>query len=222
MKAKILSIIKNEEIKNWQIFLLLVVFNLFLAIIMDTFFMTKETYQTLLSSRWESYQIDNFYMMIKRYSIYNYLLVPFILIIRAITVAMLIQLFFLFGNHNLKFKEVFRITLFGLIVLSLGSLIKMMWLISIPKEQITHKLLGIMPLSFSNLVNIDEVDKLMVGVLNSVNIFELIWLLVIGFLIRTLSNIKFTKSILYSFGVWIMIFLFQMGFALYLTRVLNA
>ncbi len=221
MKTKILSIIRENEIKNWQIFLLLLVFNIFLAIIMDSFVMTKETYHTLLSSRMESYQIDNFYMMVKHYSIYNYLLVPVILIIRVVTVTMLIQLFFLFSLQNLRFKEVFRITLLGLFILSIGSFVKILWLTSIPKDQLTQKIMGIMPLSLSNLINIANMDYILIGILNSINVFEIIWLFMIGFLIKLVCNVKFAKSILISFSVWILIFLFQLGFALYLTRVLN-
>lgn len=221
MKAKILSLIKDNEVKNWQLFLLLLVFNVFILVLWDNFVMTKEIYHALLSSKLESYQIDNYYVLIQHYSIYNYLFIPVLLILRAVTVTMLIQLFFLFSLQNLKFKEVFKITLLGIGILLIGSLIKIGWLVTIPKEQLTQKMLHIMPLSLSNLIDVTKQDNIMIGVLNSINIFELIWLLTIGILIKLVFEIKFAKSILISFSVWSLIFLFQLGLELYFFKVLN-
>ncbi|MCL5029530.1 MAG: hypothetical protein M1480_11010 [Bacteroidetes bacterium] len=221
MKAKILSIIKDDEVKNWQLFLLLLVFNVFILVLWDNFVMTKEIYHVLLSTKLESYQIDNYYVLIQHYSIYNYLFIPVLLILRAVTVTMLIQLFFLFSLQNLKFKEVFKITLIGVGILLIGSLIKIGWLVTIPKEQLTQKMLHIMPLSLSNLIDVTKQDNIMIGVLNSINIFELIWLLTIGILIKLVFEVKFAKSILISFSVWSLIFLFQLGLELYFLKVLN-
>jgi hypothetical protein len=221
MKAKILSVIKDEGIKNWQIFLMMVVLNIFVVLITNTFLLTRETYHTLLSSQMESYQIDNYYMIVKHYTIYGYLFLPLILMIRAIGITMLIQLFFLISQKNLKFREVFRVALFGLGVLSLCPLVKVLWLISLPQGQLTGITMSITPLSLSSVINISNMDGIIIGAMNCINIFEVMWVLVVGYLIKSFFDMTLRKSIACAFGVWALIFVFQMSLALYMTRVFH-
>jgi hypothetical protein len=221
MKQKILDLIKNNNIKNWQIFILLVTLDFLQEAITNNFVFTKETYHILLAPKMESYQIDNIFIIMKRNSTYSYLFIPVILLIRILTVTMLIQLFFLFGRMELKLKEVFRIASYGVIILLIGSLVKSIWLMSIPREQLTIKMFSHMPLSLTNLVNPYKMDHIMVGLFNSINIFEILWILTIGFLIKLLYNIKFTKSVIYSLGVWVLVLIFQTGLNLYVARVFH-
>jgi hypothetical protein len=57
----------------------------------------------------ESYRIDDYYEMLKRFSIYSYLAIPLIIWIKITFIALILQTPVMLKNIEVSFKEMFKI-----------------------------------------------------------------------------------------------------------------
>ena len=67
---------KKYELKNWQLYFFITLFYLIITLINDKFVLTKGVISLLLADKIESNRIDDYYEMLKRFSVYTYIAVP--------------------------------------------------------------------------------------------------------------------------------------------------
>jgi len=214
-------ILNPESIKNWQIFIVLMIINIILSWIFQEYVMTREVYHSLFSERIESYRIDRQLELANRFQIWGYLLIPALLWLKITLVTLLLQLPLLYKFIEIPFKSIFRVVMIASFSFILMSMVRMIQLASIPPEQINDNILKSMPLSFSGLIDISNYPESAVVMLSTFNIFEAVWMLFLflGFSIIAEDKIKKIDSALLVFGVWSFLLFIQYVFVTYMEKV---
>lgn len=221
MKRIIKEIIEDKEITNWHIFTLLITIDITLLFIMNNYILTRETYGAIYGEQLEITTIDNIYIMAKKLSIWGYVFLPFLILLRVTIVSLLIQLFFMLRLKEISFKKLFRIILVGYGILVLSSIMQLVSFWITPLEDFSSESLTIVPLSITHLVSAENISDVYRGILNQINIFELLWIFLIALGLGIISGMKTNYASIVAVSVWLMIFLFKAGVNLYLFKIFD-
>jgi hypothetical protein len=217
--STVLALRRTGEIRT--ITLLMIILT---ALLLDTWFsqnhiMTRQVYYNLLSDQLQAHRIDLFYGMVKKFSVWNYLLVPLITLVRILFIALLIQLPLVFRFIDVPFSRLFRIATIAFIPLMLMILIKTAWLAMVPGEQIDAGVLSQVPLALTNMLDSSTYPKPVLGFLSGFNLFEISWCCIIAILLSKAARLKKSDAALMVFFIWTLILCFRFVLVLYLEKV---
>jgi len=219
MNSSTIALEKPPYFKTIYIFSLLIL-GIWLNIwLFQNLIMTREVYYNLLSERIEITRIDDYFNFIQKFSIWSYITAPFLLLIRLLFFAILIQFPLLFKFIDIPLKQIFRITCYGYIPLFIMGLIKNLWLLQLSSSTITEQMLAFTPLALTNFINVNLYSKLIYGLLSNFNLFEVFWCAII---IKGLNNTKKLSKLdatLIVVVVWIAILFFQWALIMYLMKI---
>lgn len=219
MKNILKDIIEDIEITNWHILALFITMEIVLIYTMDNYVLTREVYGNIYADKLDISSIDNLYIFMKKFSFWGYLFSPILIIIRVAIVALLIQLLFMLGLRELSFKKIFRITLLGYGFLLLASVTKIIMLLMTPVEVISTESLANIPFSIAFLLSADTANDVFRGILNNINLFEVLWIFSVGAGVSIISELKYNRAYMITMSVWMIIFLFKTGVNLYLYSI---
>lgn len=214
------AILENEKredfFETWQLFLLLTVITILVSFAFQKLIMTQEVYFSLYGSQLEKYRIDDVINMTQKLQIWGILATPVLVWLRIAFVAFLIQLPFMIKFIEIPFKEIFRIVTIALFVLLLSDVTRLLYLYFQPMENITMDSLTFTPLAITNFLDKNNYSDLAFGFLSRINLFELMWGIVIYIgLIRTKKLEKIDYALI-VFIVWVGIVILTFGLALFL------
>ncbi|MBD3386442.1 hypothetical protein GF407_16155 [candidate division KSB1 bacterium] len=217
--STVLALRRAGEIKTITLFMIILT-----ALLLDTWFtqnhiMTRQVYYNLLSDQLEIYRIDMIYGWVKKFSVWNYLLVPLITLVRILFIALLIQLPLVFRFIDVPFSRLFRIATIAFLPLMLMTLIKTAWLAMVPGNQIDAGILSRVPLALTNLLDTSAYPRPVLGFLSSFNLFEITWCCVIVILLSKAARLKKSDTALMVFFIWTLILCFRFVLVLYLEKV---
>lgn len=214
------NLFAKEEfrIKNWHIFSLLALISLVIALINDKFIMTRDVYSIMLSNKMESDRIDDYYEMIKRFSIYTYLAIPLILWLKVTFIALLLQTPLMLKNIEVSFKESFRISLSAAVPLILLNIIKTIILLLTGKNNYTSESLSSIPGAVTNLLSKEAYSPVAYSFLSNINIYELLWILFATIGIYKLKKLSLQDSFILSFCIWLGLTALQVGLVFYFNK----
>lgn len=221
MKRFFKEIIEDKEITNWHIFTLLITIDITLLFIMNNYILTREAYGAIYREHLEITTIDNIYVMAKKLSIWGYVFLPLLILLRVTIVSLIIQLFFMLRLKEISFKKLFRIILIGYGILVLSSIIQLISLWITPLEDFSSESLALVPLSITNLLSTENISEVYRGLLNQINVFEILWIFIIALGLRIISGMKTNYASIVAVSVWLMIFLFKAGVNLYLFKIFD-
>jgi len=214
------SIEKEEfKIKNWHLFLFVTLVSLILALLNDKFVMTKDVYNIMLSDKMESNRIDDYYEMIKRFSIYTYLAIPLILWLKITFIALLLQTPLMLKGIEVTFKETFKISVYANIPLLLMAIIKFLIMFFTPRIDYTNDLLTFIPGSITNFISKESYSPVAYSFLSNVSIYELLWILIVIIGIYKLKKISVQDSFILTFSIWLGLTMLQVGLVFYFNKV---
>lgn len=166
-------------------------------------------------------QIDKMLQISKNYYWLGYVFVPFIILIRVFFTTIFLYIGIFFTNLKINFSKIFKIALLADFVFILSGLAKLVILIFF-KEVSTLEDLQFTPLSIMELLDYDAVDPLFIYPLSLLNIFELLYFLVLAWLLIGIINeaneerpVNFGKSlqlVTASYGsgllLWVLVVMF--------------
>jgi hypothetical protein len=213
------SIEKEEfKIKNWQLFLFVTLVSLILTLLNDKFIMTKNVYNIMLSDKMESNRIDDYYEMIKRFSIYTYLAIPLILWLKITFIALLLQTPLMLKGIEVTFKETFRVSVFANLSLILMSAIRYFILFFTPRINYTNDLLTAIPGAVTNYISKESYSPVAYSFLSNFNIYEILWILIVFYGIAKLNKISRQDSFILAFSIWLGLTIFQISLVFYFNK----
>lgn len=214
------NVSSEYNLKNWHLFLFITCSYLIITLVTDKFIMTRETYQILLSDRLESYRIDDYYEMLKRFSIYSYLAIPLIIWLKITFIALLIQTPIMLKNIEVSFKEMFKISAIANIPYIVLGIARIVILFLTPKGNYTNELLSFTPGSITNLLVKENYNEIAYSFLSNINIYEVLWILLIYLGLKRLNKTEKSDALFIASGVWLGLTAFQVGLIFYLNKAL--
>ena len=215
------DIIEKEEfkLKNWQLFLFIILLVLIITLINDKIILTREVYGIILADKIDSNRIDDYYEMIKRFSLYVYLALPLLTWLKITFIALLLQTPLMLKSIEVSFKEVFRISMLASLSYQLLGIIQLIVLLFTPKQNYTNGLLTFIPGSVTNLISKEAYSPVAYSFLNNINVFEILWILIVFFGIAKLKKTTMQDSFILAFSLWLSLTILQVGLVLYFNKV---
>jgi len=221
--SNVIAITNEEEndimLKTWHLFFLIVIVSVLISIAFQKFIMTREVYYSLLGNQMEDYRIDDYMSLMRKFQVWGYIATPLIIWLRIAFVTFLIQLPFMLKNIDIPFKVIFRIIAIAYLVLLSVDVIRFFYLYFKPAAQITVDSLSFMPLALTNLLNKNDYSEMIFSFLNKINLFELLWCVVVYFGLVKTKKMENIDYVLIVFFVWIGILALTFGVTLFI-RVL--
>ena len=121
----------------------------------------------------------------------------------------------LFFDLKLKFGQAFKVAILADVVFIVPMLIKIFWFMVIQQDYTLQDLQMFSPLSILNLLDTKNIDVLWLYPLQLLNVFELVYILLLGFWVYQFSAKSFDKglnmvlsSYLPALFVWIVLLMF--------------
>jgi hypothetical protein len=165
--------------KAWHGLIILVLCEMALSWYYQTRIFTLEVYQSLYADRLETDRIADVFQMFKKLSGWSYFLIPIIIWLRLLLMALLLQMPLVFRFIDIPFKEIFKLVTFASFVLVAMELVRLFYLCGIPSESVTMSHLTFMPLAVPNFLSLENVSNSSILLLNHLNLFEFIWLILL-------------------------------------------
>jgi len=205
-------------LKNWQLYLFITFLYLIITLINDKYIMTHEVYQIILSEKMESYRIDDFYEIVKRFSLYTYLALPFLIWIKITFIALLIQMPLLLKNVEVSFKEVFKIAAYANIPYIFLGVVRIVILLLTPKVEYTNDLLTLIPGALANFFSKDRYSFIAYKLFENINIYEASWIFIVYTGINKLKKIDKYDAFILTFSIWLGLTVLQLMILFYFTN----
>jgi hypothetical protein len=181
--------------------------------------MTREVYHTLMSERLESYRIDEMYIILKRLSVWNYVLMPLVTLVRLALVALILQLPLVLKFIDIPFDRIFRVALLGFTAMLALSLTHTGVLIHSLSDGPDREVFEILPLSLATLADTAAMPKPFAGFLNSLNLFELAWCALVSWGLTLETRLSRSDAAVLTGVIWVSIVMFEFIVTSYLNKV---
>ena len=208
-----------KRFNNYKLFIFIIILLAFITFSSEKILNTKEIINDFYSDKLSEKQISQFLIGQEKWSWLGYLLIPFFILIRTslVTLCISIGLFFYETENRIKFKKLFRISLIGEFVLSLTFISKFFYFYFFKTDYTLHELQQFYPLSYTNLINLDNLEPWLVYPLQTINLFEIGYFFMLVFGLHKLLKNKYAKSfeiVAVSYGTGLVIWI---GLIMFLT-----
>jgi hypothetical protein len=155
----------------------------------------------------------------KKWSWFGYILIPLFILLRSLLVSICLGVgsFFYDIENNIKFKEIFRVALFGEFILGSAGYFKFVYFYFFVKTYTFNDIQEYYPLSFFNLLNTENIDSWMFYPLQIVNLFEVFYFFVLVYGLHKVLKNNYWKSFeitATSYGIGLLIWI---GLVMFLT-----
>ena len=202
------------QLRNWHLWLLLSAAYALMSWYNTRFILTEDVFYNTFGKNLTSDRIADIIKVQGRLSLFGFCFMPLVLGFKFLLVSGCLMTSIYFSNHNISFRQVMRIVLVSEVIFILYTAIKLLdftfWHPSTLQYMSEEA-----PLSLFSLVRHLDPPKYCNYVLQTINVFELTYFLVLGSGIATVLRIPFKKSILFVLGgygigllLWILIVTF--------------
>jgi hypothetical protein len=147
----------------------------------------------------------------------NYVFMPLLLLIKftLISIVLYTGVFFCDLHRKISFGIIFRIVIASEIVFILAGFLKFLWFYLFAGNYDIHDISFFYPLSLINLFKISEVNKFWIFPLQSVNIFQVLYILLLSCGLNKAGQIEKSESekvVIYSYMpallFWVVLIMF--------------
>ena len=190
------------KIKNYKIYFTLLFFTVILVFAIQYIFLNNDNifYQTY-NEQLSLTRIDQMLELSKKWQWFGYAIIPVVILLRVFYTTIFLYIGVFFTELKIDFGKLFKVALLADFVFVLAALAKLVILIFF-KEVSTLEDLQFQPLSVMELLNSSTVDILFVYPLSLLNVFDLGYFIVMGWLLVSVLNeanpeqpIKFGRSL---------------------------
>lgn len=209
---------EESTLKNWHLYIFITGLYLIITLVNDKFIMTREVYSLLLADKIESNRIDDYYEMLKRFSVYTYIALPLLTWLKITFIALLLQTPLMLKSVEVSFKETFRIAAFANVPNIILGFVKLIILFITPKVEYINDLLTSIPGSITNMISSKSYSPVAYKFLSSINIYEILWVLIVFYGLVKLKKMNKTDSFILAFSIWLGLTLFQVALVLYFNK----
>ena len=200
--------------KSWKIYLFLLLFLEFLSFSTSYLFLTDSLYYQTFGEQLAIGRIEQILENIKNWQWIGYLFIPIALLIRISFTTICLYTGFFLANLKVRFKDLFKVALLADFVFVLAGIVKLVILIFF-KEVNTLNDLQFQPLSIMEVFDRTKVDAMLLYPLSLISVFELLYWLVLAWLLTGLVEKSFgnsLKTVATSYGtglaLWVLFVMF--------------
>jgi hypothetical protein len=159
-------------------------------------------------------EIDKSFSLFRKWEWLSILLNVIIVFLRIVATSIVIYIGFFFLEERILFKKIFSSVIICELIFIFQMIVRIIYFAFI-SPPININEFKIMPLSVLSLFSYEKIDEWMYYVLNTLNIFELIYFVVLCFLISKSQYNSFKKTvstIFYSYGIGLFLFMILISF----------
>lgn len=154
----------------------------------NSFFDVKTLIYKSLSEQLTHTQIEEIFNFQKKWDWLGYILVPVLLLIKTSTIASIIYIGLFFSNKDLKFNTILNFVLKAEFIFLLVPVFKIIWFYFFQTHYTLEDIQYFYPLSALNITGYKGVEVWFVYPFQVLNLFELLYILYLGFEIGKLTQ----------------------------------
>jgi hypothetical protein len=203
-----------QQTNKYYLFIIIVLVYILLSVIMNII-ITEEHYYRTFSGQLNASQINRLFDFKEKWSWLGYLFVPVTTAVKILLVSLVLKTGVILSNLEVKLKQLFHVALTSEIVFVFAMIIKTTWLFFYAEGTDLGYIQSFFPLSAINLVDYKEIAPWSIYAIQTLNIFEFLYWLVLAYLISPLIKRGFWRSfefILSTYGLglffWIILVVF--------------
>lgn len=180
------------SVHKWKLFSGIVLVNLLLILLSQMALINEIVFFNSYSEQLTYDRSMELFSMMKSYAWISYLLCPLVLIIKFSVVSFVIYIgvFFFDMQKEISIRKVFTVVIACEAVFILASIIKLLWFIFFAGNYTLNDLSFFYPLSLINLFRQPEVASYWVYPLQTVNLFQLAYVLMLAAGLAKISSVK--------------------------------
>lgn len=189
-------IMKNSiyYLKFWHLWIVMVLFYTLVSLLSNIFIFTDNFYYNSLLGRIASERIRELISFQKKFQYVGYIFIPLILLLKVALIAGVIFIGTLLISQDIYYKNCLKITLVAEVGSLISTLVGTVWLI-IDTPETAETIQNFRPLSVTQFLNIGSIPKYLFYPLQFLNVFEVIYWILLAHGIMAFTNFKFGKSL---------------------------
>lgn len=193
----------------------ILLFSMILIILFDTYFrsflLTRDIFYDFYAEQLSIDQIENFLNSRDEWAFLSYIILPLIYLIKISLTAICVYTgIYFYQNEGISLKDIIRIVIKADLVFFIPALIKLLWFSFINTNFSLVDFQYFMPISLLSIFEVSQIEKWLIYPLQTLNIFELVFWLLLGYQLKPLLKKDFSESlklILASYGSGLMIWI---------------
>ena len=216
MKKKLL---KN----NCSLFLILILITIFLIVLNKIFLQTDELIISHYSEELAYEQAERLIETQKKWQWLGYFIIPLLILVRSylVTISLSTGMFFYEMENKIKYKQIFKVALYGEFILISVGYVKLFYFKFLVDDFTFVDIQQFYPLSFINFFNIEKIEPWLVYPLQTINLFEIGYFLILVYGLNKLLKNNYWRSFeitAVSYGTGLLIWI---GLVMFLTLNLS-
>lgn len=207
----------NNSIYDFKPVYLLAVFSfiyLTIAYLNNEYLFNKDLFYNSLGAKLSADRIDAIFTNQVKFQWVGYLAVPVIVFLKVVLVAACIYTGIILGNREASFNDVLKIVLLAEIVMVLSAFFKVTCLLYKGVDSFDD-IRSFSPLSLLQLINVRSIPSYAVYPIQTLNLFELGYWIVLALGLRHFLQLPFAKSlvmVLTTYGIGLCIWMLAVVF----------
>ncbi len=178
--------------KGWKLFLGIVALNVLIIFLSQMALINETVFFNTYSEQLTYDRAMEIFSKMRSFSWVSYLITPVLLLIKfsVMSVLLYIGIFFSDLHKEITLGKIFRVVVAGELVFIIASIIKLLWFIFFAGNYTLDDMSFFYPLSLINLFSRSEVAAYWIYPLQTVNLFQLVYILLLALGLSKISSIK--------------------------------
>lgn len=171
------------SVKGWKLLLGIVSLNLLVILLSQVTLINETVFFNTYSEQLTYDRSMELFQQMRSYSWFTYLLVPVLLFLKfsAISILLYIGAYFSDLYKQLTLGRILKVVIVSEVIFTIASIIKLFWFVFFAGNYTLEDIGFFYPLSLINLFNRSEVASYWVYPLQTVNIFQILYVLMLAF-----------------------------------------
>lgn len=205
------------SVKGWKLFLGIVSMNLLVILLSQLTLINETVFFNTYSEQLTYERSMELFQKMQSYSWVSYVLAPVLLVIKfsAISILLYIGVFFSDLHKDVTLRKIFKVVIACETVFIAASMIKLLWFVFFAGNYTLEDVSFFYPLSVINLFKRPEVATYWVYPLQTVNLFQFLYVLLLAFGLSNAGSVNkkaVEKVVLATYvpgiAVWVTVILF--------------
>jgi len=188
--------------------ILLLLLSFLFVFISNNILSTEDLIINSFGNQFSVEQLEQLFELRSKWELASYIFIPFLLLIKISIIAGVLDIGCFFFNRKIKYKKIFSIVTKAEFIFLLVILFKTIWFYIIQQDYSLEDLQYFYPLSALNIVGYEGLQLWYIYPLQVLNLFELIFWLILAYLIGKELQITLKKGLVIvagSYGIGLLI-----------------
>jgi hypothetical protein len=189
-------LLRYYSLNRVQLLLMIIPGNLILILLSRSLLINEIVFYNAYSEQLTYDRARQLYEGFQGFAWLSYVLSPVILLFKFSMISLLLYTGIIFNNlqYNVPFKSVFKIVVASDIVFIFAGLAKFLWFYLFAGNYDLNDIGFFYPLSVINIFKTDEIGKIWIYPMQTINLFHIAYLVLLAYGLRNICNISKTDS----------------------------